>query len=188
MGEDIVDFNSLIFESYMRLMCRPAGDAILILLFRSNSSNIKEVAMKKSVIWKTTAIAVVIALVLATLPTVSVFAANETNKKIEDRWDKAVSAYDRQAMSHKSAHNMFENWLKTAKNPKASEKAEVERHLATCNSALSAAQAVVNAHRGFDAGGKVIDRAQAIESIKLLTRYVQQHVASIKNIKEHMRK
>jgi hypothetical protein len=169
-------------------MCRPPGDAILILLFRSNSSNIKEVAMRKTVIWKTTAIAVVIALVLATLPTVSVFAANETNKKIEDRWDAAVSAYERQAMFHKAAHNLAENILKTAKNIKASEKAEVERHLATCNSALYAAQAVVTAHRGFDASGKVLDRAQAIESIKLLTKYVHQHAAAVKNIKEHARK
>jgi hypothetical protein len=142
----------------------------------------------KTVLWKATAIAVVIALVLATLPTVSVFAANETNKKIEDRWDKAVSAFDRQAMNHKAAHNMAENWLKTANNPKASEKAEVERHLATCNSALYAAQAVVTAHKGFDAGGKLLDRAQAIESIKLLNKYVQQHAAAVKNIKEHLRK
>jgi hypothetical protein len=169
-------------------MCQPPGEAILILLFHSNSSNIKEVAMRKTVIWKTTAIAVVIALVLATLPTVSVFAANETNKKIEDRWDAAVSAYERQAMFHKAAHNMAENFLATVKTGvKASEKAEVERHLATCNTALYAAQAVVSAHQGFDSAGKVIDRAQAIKSIKLLTKYVHQHAAAVKNIKEHVR-
>jgi hypothetical protein len=170
-------------------MCQPPGDAILTLLFRSNSSNNKEVAMKRTVIWKATAIAVVIALVLATLPTVSVFAANETNKKIEDRWDKAVGAYERQAMNHKAAHNMAENFLATVKKAvKASERAEVERHLATCNTALYAAQAVVSAHRGFDSAGKVIDRAQALESIKLLNQYVHQHAAAVKNIKEHVRK
>lgn len=162
-------------------------NAIVTVLFRSNSSNIKEVAMKKTVIWKATAIAVVIALVLATLPTVSVFAANDSNKNIEKKWDAAVSAYERQAMNHKAAHNLAENILKTAKPFKASEKAEVERHLATCNSSLYAAQAVVTAHRGFDAAGKVIDRGLAIESIKLLTKYVQQHAASVKNIKEHAR-
>ena len=143
--------------------------------------------MKKTVIWKATVIAVVLALMLATLPTVSVFAANDSNKNIEKKWDAAVSAYERQAMNHKSAHNLADNILKTAKNIKASEKAEVERHLATCNTALYSAQAVVTAHRGFDANGKVLDRALAIESIKLLNKYVQQHAAAVKNIKEHAR-
>lgn len=144
--------------------------------------------MRKTVIWKATAIAVVIALVLATLPTVSVFAANESNKNIEKRWDAAVSAFDRQVMAHHSAHKIAENFLATVnKAVKASEKAEVERHLAVCNTTLYSAQAVVTAHRGFDANGKVMDRALAIASIKLLNKYVQQHAASIKNIKEHSR-
>lgn len=143
--------------------------------------------LNKSVLWKATAIAVVLALVLATLPTVTVFAANESNKRLEDRWEQAVKAFNRQAMNHKAAHNLADNWLKTHKNAKASEKAEVARHLATCNSALYAGQAVVNTHAGFNASGKVIDRAQAIQSIKLLTKYVQQHAASVKNIKEHVR-
>jgi hypothetical protein len=137
--------------------------------------------------WKATAIAIVLALVLAALPTVSVFAANESNKNIETRWSNAVKAFDRQEMYHKTAHRLAESWLNSHKNAKAAEKAEVERHLATCNTALFAAQAVVNAHQGFDANGKVIDRAQAIQSIKLLTKYVQQHAASVKNIKEHLR-
>ena len=143
--------------------------------------------LNKSVLWKATAIAVVLALVLATLPTVTVFATNESNKNIETRWENAVKAFDRQAMNHKAAHNLADNWLKSHKNAKASEKAEVERHLATCNSAVYAGQQVVSLHSGFDASGKVIDRAQAIQSIKMLTRYVQQHAASVKNIKEHLR-
>ena len=143
--------------------------------------------MKKTVLWKATVLAVVLALVLATLPTVSVFAANDSNKKIEDRWDNAVTAFEKQAMNHKAAHNMAENWLKTQKNAKASEKAEMERHLATCNSALASARMLVTSHPGFSASGKVLDRGQAIESIKLLTKYVQQHAASVKNIKEHLK-
>jgi hypothetical protein len=90
-------------------------------------------------------------------------------------------------MYHNTAHRLAESWLKSHKNAKASEKAEVERHLATCNTSLYAAQAVVNAHQGFNANGKVIDRALAIQSIKLLNKYVQQHAASVKNIKEHLR-
>jgi hypothetical protein len=142
----------------------------------------------KTVLWRVTAFAVVIALVLATLPTGSVFAANETKKELEARWENAVQAFDRQAMSHNSAHRMVENFLATVNTAvKASEKAEVERHLATCNSSLASAQAIVNAHAGFDASGKVTDRALAIQSIKLLTNYVQQHAASMKNIREHLR-
>lgn len=143
--------------------------------------------LNKSVLWKATAIAVVLTLVLATIPTVAVFAANESNKTIETRWTNAVKAFDRQEMYHKTAHRLFESWLESNKNAKASEKAEVERHLATCNTSLYAAQGVINAHSGFDANGKVIDRAQAIQSIKLLNKYVQQHAASVKNIKEHLR-
>ena len=143
--------------------------------------------LNKSVLWKATAIAGVLVRVLAALPMVTVFAANESNKNIETRWTNAVKAFDKQAMSHHTAHRLVENWLKSHKNAKASETAEVERHLATCNSSLYAAQQVVYTHAGFDASGKVIDRAQAIQSIKLMTKYIQQHAASIKNIKEHLR-
>jgi hypothetical protein len=139
--------------------------------------------LNKSVFRKATAIAVVLALVLATLPTVTVFAAPESNKQLETRWDNAVKAFNKQEAAHHSAHKIAENYLATNKNLKASEKAEMERYLRTCNTALYSAKAIVNTHAGFSAAGKVTDRVQAKQSIKLLTQYVQQHAAALKHIR-----
>ena len=143
--------------------------------------------LNKSVLWKAVSIAIVAALMLATLPTVTVFAENDVNKQVEKRWERAVDAFARQAIGHKTAHNLVENWLKTHKNAKASEVAAVQRHLDVCNSSLAMAQATVSKHAGFDANGNVIDRALAVESIKLLTKYVQQHAASVRNLKSHIK-
>src|SRR5687768_13906148 len=142
---------------------------------------------KMSVLAKGTILAILIALVLSSFPTTSVFAGSNT-KNLEDKWDQLVTNFNRQSLTHNGAHKWVENWLKTHKNASTSEKAEVSKHLSACNSALMSAQVIVSSRAGFDAKGKVIDRALAIKSIKDLAYYLRQHSGSVKNILELTKK
>jgi len=139
-----------------------------------------------SVIFRLAVLASLLALVLASLPTASVLARGD-QPGLEKKWDQLVSNFDRQNTNHLAAHRWVETWLE--KHPKVSsaDKAELERHLGICNSAILAAQAIVSQHAGFDAKGKVVERAAAVKSIKDLAYYLRQHAGSIKNLQEHMK-
>lgn len=140
---------------------------------------------KMSVLAKGIILAILIALVLSSFPTANVLAGSNT-KDLEDKWDQLVTNYNKQSLTHNGAHRWVENWLKTHKN--ASERVEVKKHLSICNSALMSAQVIVSSRAGFDAKGKVIDRALALKSIKDLGYYLRQHAGSVKNLLEHMKK
>jgi len=142
---------------------------------------------KMSVLAKGSVLAILIALVLSSFPTANVFAGSNT-KDLEDKWDQLVTNFNRQSITHNGAHKWVENWLKTNKNTSASEKAEVRRHLSACNSALMSAQVIVASRAGFNAKGKVIDKALANKSIKDLGYYLRQHAGSVRNLLEHTKK
>jgi hypothetical protein len=142
--------------------------------------------LKTSVIFKATMFAVLIALVLASLPTASVFAVGN-NEDLEGKWEQLVTNFDTQSSTHDSAHKWVGRWLDENKNASVSEKAEIQKHLTICNSAITAAGAIVSKHAGFDAQGKVIERASALKSIKDLANFLRQHAGSVQNLKEHMK-
>jgi hypothetical protein len=139
---------------------------------------------KMSVLAKGTIFAILIALVLSSFPTASVLARGNTTN-LEKKWDQLVTTFNRQSMTHNSVHKWVDNWLKTHKN--ASERAEVRKHLSICNSAIASAQEVVWSRAGFNADGKVIDKALARKSIKDLSYYLRQHAGSVKNLQEHIK-
>lgn len=140
---------------------------------------------KLSVMFKAIVFALLIALVFASFPTANVVAKG-TNNDLENQWDRLVTNYNRQAINHHSAHNWVADWY--VNNPKASDTkiAEIEKHLSICNSALSSAGSIVARHTGFNAKGKVVDRAAAVKSIKALSYYLQVHAGSVKNLKHHL--
>ena len=140
---------------------------------------------KMSVFAKETVLVILIALLFASFPTTSVIAKGN-NQGLEDKWSQLVDNYYRQSSNHNSAHKWADHWLKTHKNASDSKQADVERHLAICNSAIMGAGAIVSTHAGFDTKGNVIDRGAAIKSIKDLSYYLRQHVGSIKNLNEHI--
>ena len=140
---------------------------------------------KMSVLAKCTVIALLVALVLSSFPTVAVLAKGNT-ENIENKWDQLVTNYNRQSINHNSAHNQVDHWFKTLKKGSSSEKAEVAKHLSICNSAIVAAGAIVSSHAGFDASGKIVDKASAQKSIKDLAYYLRQHAGSLKNLQEHI--
>ena len=139
---------------------------------------------KMSVLAKCTVIALLVALVLSSFPTVAVLAKGNT-ENLENKWDQLVTNYNRQSINHNSAHNQVDHWFKTLKN-RSSDKAEVAKHLAICNSAIVSAGAIVSSHAGFDASGKVVDKASARKSIKDLSYYLRQHAGSLKDLQEHI--
>ena len=140
---------------------------------------------KMSVLTKATVFAILIALLFASFPTTSVVAKGN-HQGLEDKWSQLVDNYTRQSSTHTSAHKWVDHWLVTHKKASVSEKSEVQKHLTICNSAIVAAGTIVAKHAGFDAKGKVIDRAAARKSIKDLSYYLRQHVGSIKNLEGHM--
>jgi len=136
-----------------------------------------------SVFARVTILAILIALVLSAFPTAGVLAGSN-NDQLEDRWEQLATNLKKQNFTHTSAHKWVENWLKS--NKKASDRAEVQKHLSICNSALASAATIVSNHAGFSATGSVTDRALAIKSINDLNYYLQQHAGSIRNLREHI--
>jgi hypothetical protein len=135
---------------------------------------------------KIAVLALLLAVVMASFPTSGVLAKDEIADKLEKKWDQLVESYKTQNYKHEQAHQLVENYLKTHKNIKAADKAELEKHLAVCNSSLDEAKAIVDKHPGFDAKGNVIDRAVARTTLQKLANYLQQHKGSVKNLNEHM--
>ena len=141
--------------------------------------------MSKTSVSRLISIAVLMALLLASLSTISVVAKGNT-QGLEEKWDQLIGSYNRQTMSHNSAHHWAEVWLAQNKDASASDKAKIQRHLDICNSALAGATNIVVKHDGFDSSGKVVDRAAARASIKDLNLLLLKHAASIRNLSAHV--
>ena len=142
--------------------------------------------LKMSVLGKATVFAILIALLFASFPTTSVIAKGD-KPGLENKWSQLVDNYTRQNSTHTSAHKWVDHWLVTHKKASVSDRDEVLKHLTICNSALMAAGTIVAKHAGFDAKGKVVDRAAAIKSIKDLSYYLRQHIGSINNLEGHLK-
>ena len=143
--------------------------------------------LKMSVLSKAITFAILIALMFASLPMTSVVAKGD-NQKLEDKWNQLVTNFNRQSINHNSMHKWVDHWLTTNNKATGSEKAEVEKHLTQCNSAITSAGAIVAKHAGFDTKGRVIERASAIKSINKLSYFLQRHAGAIKNLNEHVNK
>lgn len=128
-------------------------------------------------------IAIIIALVVAVFP-VNVFAASIRDTNLENQWDKLVTAYQNQSVRHEDAHRWADAYMKS-KKASGSDKSEVSKHLAICNSSFAAASTLIATHPGFDAYGNVTNRYQATNSIKSLSAYIQLHAGSVRNLRAH---
>lgn len=140
---------------------------------------------KMSALYKATLFAILLALVLASLPTATAVAKG-TNESLEKKWTQLINNYDMQMSNHNGAHRWVDHWLQTHKKASASKEAEIRKHLEICNSAIMAAGVIVSQHTGFDADGNLVSRAAAIQSIKDLSYYLQKHAGSVKNLSEHI--
>lgn len=142
--------------------------------------------MKKvSLLTRCTIVAMLMALVLSSFPTMSVLAKGNT-EALENKWDQLVTNYNRQSTHHNSVHNWVDHWFKTQKKASLSDKDEIRKHLSICNSAIASAGSIVAIHAGFDSNGNVVDRGAARRSIKDLAYYLRQHAGSVTNLIEHL--
>ena len=135
---------------------------------------------------KVTVFAILIALVLASFPTLGVSASGVVDTKLEKKWEQLVTNFNNQNFNHLRVHKLIDNWYKTHKNAPTSDKTEIQKHLAICNTAIESAMVMVANHSGFDRDGKVIDRDLARQSVKDLAYYLQQHAGSARNLKGHI--
>jgi hypothetical protein len=140
---------------------------------------------KMSVLSKVTTFAIIIALVLASLPMTSVFAGSPEKEKLEAKWDELNQMFKTQKSSHNLVERMHKNWhANVEKNATPAEKAAFDRNLSVCDTALVAAETIIANHEGFDKKGKVIDLVPATKSVKDLNTYILKHASALKNIRE----
>lgn len=142
--------------------------------------------MSKTSVSRLISIAVLMALLLASLSTISVLAKGNT-QGLEDKWDQLISNYNRQYVNHNSVHHWAEVWLERNRDASDDAKANIQRHLDICNSAMAGATAIVVKHEGFDSNGKVVDKAAARQSIKDLNLLLVKHAASVRNLAAHIK-
>lgn len=140
---------------------------------------------KTSVVTKLISFAVMIALLIASFPTMNVVAKGN-NQGLESKWSQLIDNYNRQSSAHNGVHKWVDHWLIQNKNASESRKSEIMKHLVICNSAIASAGTIVSKHSGFDSNGKVIDKGLAQKSVKDLAFYLRQHAGSINNLKAHI--
>jgi hypothetical protein len=143
----------------------------------------KEVSMyKTSVAARVVSFAVLVTLLLASFPTAAA-AAKTNNRGLETKWAKLVDSYNRQSLTHNSAQHWVTQWMINNRKAPYSKKADIQRYLASSNTAWVAATFIAMRHNGFDANGKVIDKAAAQQSINDLAQALQRHAGAIRNLK-----
>ena len=141
---------------------------------------------KTSVATRVISFDVLITLLLASFPT-AVAAAKDNNRGLEAKWAKLIDIYNRQSITHNSAPRWVAQWMSDHGKAPARKKAELQKDLAISNAAWAPVPSIVMRHNGFDAQGNVVDKAAARQSVKDLSKALQRHNASIKNLKALLR-
>ena len=76
---------------------------------------------KTSVATRVISFAVLITLLLASFAT-TVAVAKGNNQGLENKWEQLVDSYNRQSVTHNSAHHWAEEWMKDNRNASDSKK------------------------------------------------------------------
>ena len=116
---------------------------------------------------KLTVVAVLVALVLAALPTSGVSAGDGIQaNQLEKQWDKYVQNVEKMAVAHDKIDTKTQKWLGNKKHSRF--ETQIANHLNVYHSNLAAANAIINTHEGFDAKGNVVDEGVAKASVNHL--------------------
>jgi|WetSurMetagenome_2_1015567.scaffolds.fasta_scaffold407978_1 hypothetical protein len=138
---------------------------------------------KPSVATRVISFAVLITFLLASFPTAAAGAAKTNNQGLERKWARLVDVYKRQSLIHNGVPRWVGQWMSDHRRAPASEKAEIRKNVARSNTAWGPVPYIVMRHNGFDANGKVIDKAAARQSVKDLSQALQHYAASMKSLK-----
>lgn len=141
---------------------------------------------KTSVATRVISLAVLIAVLFASFPTAA-GAAKTNNQGLERKWAKLVAVYNRQALIHNSAPAMVAQWLSDHRRAPASKKAELRNSLTASNAAWGPVASIALRHNGFDADGKVVDKAAAQQSVKDLSQALHRYSRIAKNLRSLVR-
>ena len=137
---------------------------------------------KTSVATRVISFTVLITLLLASFPT-AVAAAKSNDQGLERKWGRLVDSYYRQTITHNSAPRWVEQSISYHRRAPNSKKAELLRALATSNAAWAPVAIIAQRHNGFDANGRVIDKAAAQQSINDLAKAIQRYNGSVRNLR-----
>ncbi len=143
--------------------------------------------LKTSVAARVISFAVLLTLLLASFPTGVAGATKTNNHGLERKWAKLVDNYNRQSLIHEGSSRWVTQWMADHRRAPSSQKAEIQSDLAKSNAAWAPATLIVTRHSGFDANGKVVDKAAAQRSIKDLSGALQRFATSIKQLKAFLR-
>lgn len=141
--------------------------------------------MFKTSITKLISFAVLLSLLLASFPT-AVVAAKSDNRGLEAKWAKLIETYNRQAIIHNSVPHQVAHWMSDYRRAPKRIKAEIQKDLDLSNTAWVPVASLVMKHSGFDANGKIIDKAAAQQSIKDLSKAIQRYKTATRNLKTLM--
>ena len=145
---------------------------------------------------KTVLVALVAAMALAALPVASAYASGLdepltppsegkqfSNERIEQAWARMQEIYERQGQRLERADQMTERFqtILDRMSEKGKDVTALQAALDAFGESLKDAhplhessKGIINAHKGFDADGKVTDREQAIETLKELRGDLQE--------------
>ncbi len=140
---------------------------------------------KTTIANKIISFAVLLALLLASFPTAGV-AAKTDNRGLEVKWVKLMETYDRQLIIHNSVPHQVAHWMSDYRRAPKRIRTQVQNDLALSNTAWVPVSSIAMRHAGFDAQGRLIDKAAAQQSIKDLSLALQRYKKSIKNLKTLM--
>jgi hypothetical protein len=141
---------------------------------------------KTSVATRVISLAVLLAFLFGSFPT-AVSAAKTNNQGLERAWAKLIDTYNHQSLIHNSAPRMVEQWLSDHRRAPATKRAELRNSLTTSNAAWGPVPYIVMRHNGFDANGKVVDKAAARQSVKDLSMALHRYIRATKNLKTIIR-
>lgn len=134
---------------------------------------------------KVSAFAMLIAIVLASFPSVGVQAAGgEKAKKLEAKWSQYVKHVNEIAYMHDEIDTRAAKWLKEHKDAPGEIKTLVANHLKSYHTNLDAAKAIIQAREGFNAKGKVVDLGAADKTIKHLGEHIALLGAAWRGLKD----
>jgi hypothetical protein len=118
-------------------------------------------------------IGILVALVLASFPTLGVLAKDQGQReKLEAKWDAYESQVKKMSALHNRMDSRSEDWLKDHKDATARNKIQLDNALLAYHQNLDAAKAILQQRDGFDAKGKVTDIVAASKSVKHLADHV----------------
>ena len=117
---------------------------------------------------------ILIALVLASFPTLGVLAGGPEARvvKMEADWEKYVTAVNKITFTHVKVDFIAKEWQADHKDASTRNKIELQNALTGYHQNLDAAKAIIAQHSGFDAKGKVTEVSAASKSVKQLGEHL----------------